>query len=104
MADGFKKRGWLGFAEEHWVELDFGDRLAKYGPNDSLFLCLAGWTDYAYPESIFAAGQAGIEMAPPVLDRLGPDGQWHTVIADLGFPAGLPRMMTADVTGKLTGQ
>jgi hypothetical protein len=104
MADGFKKRGWLGFAEEHWVELDFGDRLAKYGPNDSLFLRLAGWTDYAYPESIFAAGQAGIEMAPPVLDRLGPDGQWHTVIADLGFPAGLPRMMTADVTGKLTGQ
>src|SRR5207244_5203910 len=28
-------------------------------------------------------------------------GNWQTIVADAGFPAGLPRMMTLDVTGKL---
>jgi len=65
-------------------------------------LCLAGWTDYPYPESIYAAEQAGVAMLPPVLERQGDDGKWAK-IADAGFPAGLPRMMLLDVTGKLTG-
>src|SRR5207245_2012780 len=68
-----------------------------------LFLCLAGWTDYAYPESIFAASQAGVQLQPPVLERLGPDGKWQTILPDAGFPAGLPRVITVDVTGKLPG-
>jgi hypothetical protein len=63
---------------------------------------LAGWTDYPYPESIYAAEQAGVAMLPPVLERQGQDGKWQKV-ADAGFPAGLPRMMLLDVTGKLTG-
>jgi hypothetical protein len=98
----FAHRSWLGFAEEHAVELDFGDRLSNYGPQDRLMLCLAGWTDYPYPESIWAAHQAGVEMQAPVLERRTADGQWQK-IADAGFPAGLPRMMTLDVTGKLGG-
>jgi Flp pilus assembly protein TadD len=100
--DGFAKRAWIGFAEEHFVELDFGTRLASFKPNDRLILCLAGWTDYAYPESIYAAHQAGVEMQPPVLERQDESGHWQT-IAETGFPAGLPRMMLLDVTGKLTG-
>jgi hypothetical protein len=101
--DDFARRSWLGYAEEHWVELDFGDRLTKFGPHDPLVLCLAGWTDYPFPESIWAATQAGINLLPPVLEKQGADGKWQTVVADAGFPAGLPRMMTLDVTGKLTG-
>jgi hypothetical protein len=101
--DDFARRSWLGFAEEHWVELDFGDRLAKFSPTDRLVLCLAGWTDYPYPESIWAANQAGIAMQSPILERLGEDGKWHTVVKDAGFPAGLPKMMTLEVTGKLSG-
>jgi hypothetical protein len=101
--DGFARRSWLGFAEEHWVELDFGDRLAKFSPSDRLILCLAGWTDYPYPESIWAANQAGVAMLPPILERLGEDGQWHSLVKDAGFPAGLPKMMTLEVTGKLSG-
>jgi hypothetical protein len=100
--DDFARRSWLGYAEEHAVELDFGDRLAKFKPDERLILCLAGWTDYPYPESIWAAHQAGVELQPPVLERLGPDGRWQTV-CEAGFPAGLPRMMTLDVTGKLGG-
>jgi tetratricopeptide (TPR) repeat protein len=98
----FAFRSWLGFAEEHWVELDFGDRLKEFGAKDPLFLCMAGWTDYPYPESIYAAEQAGIALMPPVLERQGEDGKWQKV-CEASFPAGLPRMMTVDVTGKLAG-
>jgi Tfp pilus assembly protein PilF len=98
MVDGFARRSWLGYAEEHWIELDFGDQLKQMGPRDRLFLCLAGWTDYPYPESIYAATQAGVALQPPVLERLGSDRKWQSV-GELGFPAGLPRMMTKEVTG-----
>jgi tetratricopeptide (TPR) repeat protein len=101
--DDFARRNWLGYAEEHWVELDFQDRLAHFGPRDPLILCLAGWTDYPYPESIWAASQSGVSLLAPVLERLGSDGHWQTLDPDIGFPAGLPRMMTVDVTGKLGG-
>jgi hypothetical protein len=112
----FAQRSWTGFAEEHWVELDFGERLAKLGPGRRVFLCLAGWTNYPYPESIWAARQAGVTVQPPVLERLregGCSSQWEPVVTadgkpvEAGFPAGLPRMMTLEVTsvvGKLSRQ
>ena len=30
-----------------------------------------------------------------------PDGTWKRVVDDMGFPAGLPRTITVDLTGKL---
>jgi hypothetical protein len=102
MTGGMEYRSWLGFAGEHFVELDFGDQLAKLDPKQRLFMVLAGWTDYAFPESIFAAKQAGVEVVAPVLERQGPNGRWQAV-CELGFPAGLPRVMTRDVTGLLAG-
>jgi hypothetical protein len=96
--DGFAARSWLGFAEEHSVELDFGDQLAAVGKDRRVYLVLAGWTDYPYPESIYAAAQAGVAMLPPVLERQTTSGKWE-VIADLGFPAGLPKVMTREVPG-----
>jgi hypothetical protein len=101
--DDFAWRSWLGFAEEHWIELDFGDAPANLRPGERIGLFLAGWTEYAYPESIWAANQAGLRMQPPVLEKKGADGRWQTV-AEIGFPAGLPRMMTFDLTGKLDGR
>jgi tetratricopeptide (TPR) repeat protein len=101
--DDFAQRSWLGYAEEHWVELDFGDRLAKFDPKEPLILCLAGWTEYPYPEAIWAATQAGVALQAPVLERLGADGKWQSLTPAVGFPAGLPRMMTVAVTGKLAG-
>ncbi len=100
--DDFAKRPWIGFAEEHAVELDFGDRLASFGPNDRLYLCLAGWTEYPFPESSWAAHQAGITEQWPILERQDESGQWRS-LGESGFPAGMPRMMLVDVTGKLTG-
>ncbi|MBO0697981.1 MAG: VCBS repeat-containing protein [Zavarzinella sp.] len=98
----FARRSWLGYAEEHFVDLDFGDRLSKFKPDERLFLVMAGWTDYAYPESIYAATQAGIPTTVPTLERLGQDGMWQD-IGELGFPAGLPRVMTREVTGLVAG-
>jgi cytochrome c-type biogenesis protein CcmH/NrfG len=100
--DGFATRLWTGFAEEHFVELDFADQLAKRPTNDRLFLVLAGWTEYPYPESIFAAEQAGVPMLTPLLEKLDADGKWQS-LGEIGFPAGLPRVMTVPVRG-LAGQ
>jgi hypothetical protein len=101
--DDFPHRSWLGFAEEHWVELNFADQLSKFGPDQRLFLCLVGWTDYPYPESIWAAAQAGVAPQGPILERKEADGTWRGVVESTGFPAGLPRMMMLEVTGKLGG-
>ena len=98
MVDGFAARAWTGFAEEHFVELDFGDRLADLRADERLFLVLAGWTDYPYPESIFAAEQAGVAMVTPLLEKRDADGKWQS-LGEIGFPAGLPRVMTAEVRG-----
>jgi tetratricopeptide (TPR) repeat protein len=100
MVDEFARRTWTGFADEHWVELDFGAQLARIGRDERLFLVLAGWTDYPCPDSIYAAEQAGVAMQPPVLEELGADGKWLS-LGEIGFPAGLPRVMTKEVTGKI---
>jgi hypothetical protein len=100
--EDFATRAWVGFAEEHGIELDFGDRLAAFGPRDRLYLCLAGWTAYPFPESSWAAHQAGVTEQWPVLERQDEAGRWHS-LGEAGFPAGLPRMTLLDVTGKLTG-
>jgi tetratricopeptide (TPR) repeat protein len=100
--DQFVRRPWMGFAEEHMIELDFGDRLASHDPKERLFLCLAGWTEYPFPESSWAAHQAGIHEQWPILERQDETGRWVS-LGEAGFPAGLPRMMLVEVTGKLSG-
>lgn len=88
--DGFHLRSWLGFAEDHSLTLDFGDV-----PEDKRWhLVIAGWTEYPYPESIYAAERAGVPLQFPVLERLAADGKTWEALGDLGFPAGLPRVMT----------
>lgn len=117
--DGFAKRSWLGLSEEHWVELDFGDQLDSFGKQEPLVLCLAGWTDYPYPESIWAAGQAGVSLLPPTLERFersvspvpasektvgyGARSEGWKMVGEIGFPAGLPRLMTYPLMGQLKG-
>jgi Flp pilus assembly protein TadD len=96
--NGFAHRSWVGMAEDHTVEFDFGDQLAGLGAGKRVFLVLAGWTDYPYPEAICAAAQAGVPMTAPVLERQTADGKWEP-LGDLGFPAGLPKVMTRELTG-----
>jgi tetratricopeptide (TPR) repeat protein len=102
--DGFRKRdGWTGYAEPHGVILDFGDRLREFGGSDPLILCLAGWVEYPYSQTNYAAATAGVALQPPTIERLRGDETWAPIEPHAGYPAGLPRLTTLDLTGKLTG-
>jgi len=50
---------------------------------------------------MYAASQAGVQATSPYVEALNAKGEWVKVIDDMGFPAGLPRTMVADLTGKL---
>jgi Tfp pilus assembly protein PilF len=100
--DQFAQRTWLGYAEEHWLELDFPKSMKDLPRNSNTYLVLAGWTDYPYPESIIAAAQAGVNMEPPILERQTADRKWEK-LGDLGFPAGLPKVITVPVGNWLNG-
>src|SRR5215831_14611240 len=93
----FQMTQFQGFAQPHSLTLDLG---APYdgGP---LWLLLHGEIEYFTANSMYAASQAKLEPTAPYVDVLGADGKWKRVIDDLGFPAGGPRTMTADLTGKL---
>lgn len=95
--------GWIGYAEPHGVVLDFGDRLSRFGPDARLVLCLAGWVEYPYSQTNYAAATASVTLQPPVIERQREDGTWQVIEQRAGYPAGLPRMTTLDLTGKLTG-
>ncbi len=102
--DTFRKLPhWTGYAEEHGIVLDFADRLAAFGPDDRLVLALAGWVEYPYSQTNYAASTAGVPLQPPVLERLRDDGTWELLEPDPGYPAGLPRLTTLELTGKLNG-
>ncbi len=102
--DDFKRlKGWIGYAEEHGIVLDFGDRLSRFGPKDRLALVLDGFTEYPYSQTNYAASTAGVALQPPVLERLQDDGTWKTIEADPGYPAGMQRVTLLELTGKLSG-
>lgn len=89
-----------GFAKEHFVELDFGDRLAKVAPDARLILVLEGSVEYDYSTTTFAAAQAGLRLkAPSVLAQRG--DRWVELLHEIGCPAGIQHAMTLDVTGKI---
>jgi tetratricopeptide (TPR) repeat protein len=102
--DTFRKLdGWVGYAEEHGIVLDFGDRLSRFGKEDPLTLCLAGWVEYPYSQTNYAAATAGVSLKAPTIERQRPDGTWELIEPHAGYPAGLPRLTTLGLTGKLTG-
>jgi len=86
-----------GFATPHSLILDLGEGY-RGGP---LWLLMHGEVEYFSANSTYAAAQAGVQAIPPYLEALGANGKWMRVIDDMGFPAGGPRTMTADLSGKL---
>ena len=93
-------RRFAGLAEDHFVELDFGDRLQNIPPGSRLILCLHGWVEYGYSSTNFAASQAGMRAKAPSIEVLR-DGGWVELFHEAGYPAGLQHCMTLEVTGKL---
>jgi tetratricopeptide (TPR) repeat protein len=86
-----------GFARPHSLVLDLGEAYDG-GP---LWLLLHGEVEYFSANSMYAASQASVQAISPYVEALDNNGKWVRVIDDMGFPAGGPRTMTADLTGKL---
>src|SRR3984885_6655192 len=86
-----------GFANPHSLVLDLGEAY-RGGP---LWLLLHGEVEYFSANSMYAASQAGVQVISPYIEALHPNGDWTRVVDDMGFPAGGPRTMTADLTGRL---
>lgn len=90
----------LGYAKDHCVELDFGDRLSRVSPRDRLVLFLQGWVEYSYSATNFAASQARLRLKAPSVFAWR-SGRWVELFHEAGYPAGLQHTMTLDVTGKV---
>src|SRR6202167_4203222 len=89
-----------GFAKPHSLVLDLGEAY-RGGP---LWLLLHGEVEYFSANSMYAASQAGVQAIAPYVEALvgnNNNAKWVRVVDDMGFPAGGPRTMTADLTGKV---
>ena len=86
-----------GFTKTHSLELDLGEPY-RGGP---LFLLMHGETEYFTATSVYAAHQAKVVAIAPYIEALDARGKWVRVVDDMGFPAGEPRTITPDLTGKL---
>ena len=93
----FTNLSFAGFANQHVLTLDLGEWKAA----NPLRLLLHGFIEYFSASSMYAAWQAGLEPMPPYVEAQLPDGSWKRVIDDMGFPAGLPRTIVVDLSGKL---
>jgi len=92
--DGFR-RNYLDVAELHKLDLDFGTA----APANRAVLILNGWVDWADGSTFMAASQAKKDLLP-YLQVKDAAGQWKTVIEDMGIPAGKPKTISVDLTGK----
>ncbi len=90
-------RDTTGVAEMHALELDFGSRAAI---RNRALLVLNGWVDWGDSSSFFRMDQGGEAMTPPYLQVKDKQGQWQTVIEDMGLPAGKPKTLVVDLTDR----
>jgi tetratricopeptide (TPR) repeat protein len=99
-----------GFTKPHSLILDLGEPY-RGGP---LHLLMHGEIEYFTATGMYAASQAGIEATAPYVEaevsdnnssdknvRPTQSAKWARVTDDMGFPAGLPKTITADLSGKL---
>ncbi len=94
--DGFR-RTIDGLAERSHVELDFGPVAA----DGRAILVLSGWVDWADGSTFLRAAQAAPDqLLLPQLQVKDAKGEWRTVIEDMGMPAGKPKTIVVDLSGK----
>ncbi|WP_263385173.1 FG-GAP-like repeat-containing protein [Granulicella arctica] len=93
----FKNLDYAGFAKDHELSLELGEWSAER----PLRLFMSGFIEYFSASSMYAAWQAGKAPQAPTVEAQMADGSWKMIISDMGFPAGLPRTIVVDLTGKL---
>lgn len=90
-------RSYTGVASIHHLDLDFGSA----APRNRAVLILNGWVDWADGSTFLAASQESKEgLIMPYLQVRNAKGEWETVIQDMGIPAGKPKTISVDLTGK----
>jgi tetratricopeptide (TPR) repeat protein len=95
--DSFR-RDYSGTAEMHYLDLDFGAGIA---PDNRALLVLNGWVDWADGSTFLRVSQerkGGLVM--PYLQVKDGRGRWRTVLKDMGIPAGKPKTIVVDLSGK----
>ena len=93
----FARNRILGLADLHTLTLDLGD----VSPSARVSLWLNGWvfwTDSNGSRALMSNKQ--LEMVSPYLQVRNAQGEWETVIPDMGLPSGTRRTMRVDLTGK----
>jgi Flp pilus assembly protein TadD len=86
-----------GVADLHSLVLDFGN----VASDNKAALVLNGWVDWADGSTFVAASQESKEgLIFPYLQVKDAEGNWKTVVADMGIPSGKPKNMVVDLAGK----
>ena len=90
-------RDLAGVAELHTLDLDFGGAAA----DNRAVLILNGWVDWADGSTFLGASQEDARgLIFPSVQVKDAAGTWRTVIEDMGIPAGKPKTIAVDLTGK----
>ena len=92
--DDFKLHQIRGYADEHTLTLTLKERANR------TLLLMTGWTDYAWSSDNLAASQSSKSLQLPALQVKDKQGQWKTVIENVGIPVGRPQTIVVDLTGK----
>ncbi|MEP6636794.1 MAG: FG-GAP-like repeat-containing protein, partial [Acidobacteriota bacterium] len=102
--DDFIRDRIRGYAEQHTLTMKLAEAGGPVARGDHsterMVLLLTGWTDYAWSSDNVAAAQSGKSMMLPALQVKDAEGNWRTVIEDIGIPVGRPQTVTVDLTGK----
>ncbi|HTX35604.1 MAG TPA: FG-GAP-like repeat-containing protein [Bryobacteraceae bacterium] len=93
--DAFR-RDHAGVAELHTLDLNF----AGAAPDGKAVLVLQGWVDWADGSTFLSATEAHRDLVFPYLQVKDAQGNWKTVIEDMGMPSGKPKTIAVDLTGK----
>jgi tetratricopeptide (TPR) repeat protein len=98
--DAFRRTS-SGIAEMHHLDLDFGRGQGSHpvAPDGRAVLVLSGWVDWADGSTFLGAAQEG-GLVMPRLQVKDAAGRWQTAIEDMGIPAGKPKTIVVDLTGK----
>jgi Tfp pilus assembly protein PilF len=93
--DTFGRGQYQGLTRDHYVEVDLGNNVPTKGP---LWLIAKGWL-HPTDSSVNVAISQGSHAKAHSLSLEVPDarGKWHTVRANLGFPAGRKKTCLIDL-------